>query len=326
MKLFDRDMLFAELRRRELGAWADSLEQTCRERFAPDAHGTLPQWIQAWEDLPHPNEVQPIIDATGDVVAVQSPHNSPRANLRQTLMKFHPWRKGPFEFFGVEIDTEWRSDLKWNRLADAIDLHGKTILDIGCGNGYYGWKMLDAGADLVVGLDPFLLYVMQFEATRRFVTGPERHFVVPIGDTELPHRLNAFDVAFSMGVLYHRTSPIDHLQTIRSTLRPGGQVVLETLVVESSEPEVLVPAGRYAKMRNVWFIPSVPMLERWLHRTGFRDIAVVDVSATTVEEQRQTDWMTFESLSDFLDPVDPTKTIEGYPGPVRALLIATCAG
>ncbi len=325
MKLFDRDMLFAELRRRDLGVWADSLERTCRERFASGVHGTLPKWVQAWENLPHPSNVQSTLDATGDAVVVRAARESSSDDLRRTLMEFHPWRKGPFEFFGVAIDTEWRSDLKWRRLSEAVDLEGKMILDIGCGNGYYGWKMLAAGADVVVGLDPFLLYVMQFEVTRRFVTGPERHFVVPIGDTELPRRLSAFDVAFSMGVLYHRTSPIDHLQTIRSTLRPNGQVVLETLVVESSEPEVLVPSGRYAKMRNVWFIPSVPMLERWLRRTGFRDIKVVDVSATTIDEQRQTDWMTFESLSDFLDPLDPKKTIEGYPGPVRALVTATCA-
>ena len=125
-----------------------------------------------------------------------------------------------------------------------------------------------------------------------------------------------------MGVLYHRTSPIDHLQTLWHSLRPGGRLILETLVVEQPTETVLVPEGRYAKMRNVWFIPSVAMLRRWLQRTGFRDVEELDVTATTGEEQRRTDWMTFESLSDFLDPNDSTRTIEGYPGPVRALLSA----
>lgn len=125
-----------------------------------------------------------------------------------------------------------------------------------------------------------------------------------------------------MGVLYHRPNPIEHLQILASTLKAGGELLLETIVLEDAEQTVLVPEDRYAKMRNVWFIPSVAMLELWLRRTGFEEIRVIDVSRTTSEEQRRTDWMTFESLSDFLDPTDSNRTIEGYPSPSRAVIIA----
>ena len=242
--------------------------------------------------------------------------------LTATLMKLHPWRKGPFELFGVHIDTEWHSDWKWARLQDHIDLRDRSVLDVGSGNGYYGWRMLLQGARRVVGLDPFLLYAMQHEAIKRCIGSDLPNFVLPLGDDCLPPRLNAFDVTFSMGVLYHRTSPIDHLQSLAGTLRNDGELVLETLVVDSSEETVLVPHGRYGKMRNVWFIPSVPMLKLWLKRTGFRDVKVIDVSPTTTNEQRSTEWMTFESLENFLDPADHSKTIEGYPGPLRATIIA----
>ena len=244
--------------------------------------------------------------------------------VAELLMDFHPWRKGPFEILGCRIDTEWRSNWKWDRLTEAVDFRSRAVLDIGCGNGYYGWRMLGAGADWVLGCDPFLLYVMQFEVLRKYATEDllNRHFVVPIGDEEIPDGLNFFDITLSMGVLYHRTSPIDHLRKVASTLKPNGQVVMETIVVDSTEPTVLVPKGRYAKMRNVWFLPSVPMLELWMSRTGFCEIEVVDVSLTTTEEQRRTEWMTFESLADFLDPNDASKTIEGYPAPRRALLVA----
>lgn len=242
--------------------------------------------------------------------------------LRQTLMEFHPWRKGPFELFGLAIDTEWRSNLKWDRIIGALDFRDKRVLDIGCGNGYYGWRMLDGGAAFVLGCDPNMLYLLQFEVFRRYAAEPHRHFVVPVIDREVPSDLRAFDVTFSMGVLYHRTGPIDHLQKLASTLKPCGQLVLETLIVDSHVPEVLVPQGRYAKMRNVWFIPSLPMLEIWLARTGFDRIEVLDVSSTTATEQRKTEWMSFESLSDFLDPAEPSKTVEGYPAPRRAVLKA----
>jgi tRNA (mo5U34)-methyltransferase len=98
--------------------------------------------------------------------------------------------------------------------------------------------------------------------------------------------------------------------------------VLETLVIDGEGDRVLVPKGRYAKMRNVWFIPSLPLLENWLRRCGFERVTTVDVTRTTFEEQRSTDWMTFESLADFLDPADRDFTIEGYPAPRRAIVTA----
>ena len=237
-------------------------------------------------------------------------------------MAFHPWRKGPFDVLGVSIDTEWRSCLKWDRLAPHVEFRERRILDVGCGNGYYGWRMLQAGASFVLGFDPFLLFLMQFEVVHRYADPNVAHFVLPLTDLDIPQRLNLFDVTVSMGVLYHRTSPVDHLLSLWHSLRPGGTLVLETLIVETLDLTCLVPEDRYAKMRNVWFIPSIPMLMLWLKRTGFHDAEVIDLSPTTSAEQRKTGWMTFESLADFLDPADPRRTIEGHPAPVRAMLVA----
>lgn len=237
-------------------------------------------------------------------------------------MAFHPWRKGPFRFLGWEIDTEWRSDWKWERLAGQVSFSNRCVLDVGCGNGYYGWRAQQAGARFVLGCDPFLLYLMQFEVFRRYAP-QDTHHVVPVTDDELPDAMEAFDITLSMGVLYHRTSPIDHLKTLWGTLRPGGTLILETLILpDAGDSEVLVPEGRYAQMRNVWFLPSIPLLTRWLRRTRFESIEILDVSRTTTREQRSTPWMTFHSLADFLEPGNPLKTIEGYPGPVRAVLKA----
>lgn len=321
MTLLDRTPLFARLADLGLSDAVPALQALCAERLRADAHGTLPQWTAAWHQLPDVPDAA--FDASGETVTVTGrlPEAAQRA-LSETLMAFHPWRKGPFELFGVHIDTEWQSQLKWQRLVGEVEFRDRRVLDIGCGNGWYGWKMLDAGADLVVGCDPFLLYVLQFEVIRRYAPSPERLFVIPLGDTDLPAGLTRFDTAVSMGVLYHRTSPIDHLQTLWNALRPGGELVLETLIVESADATAFVPPGRYAKMRNVWFLPSLAMLDRWLHRTGFREIRVLDVTATTSVEQRRTDWMTFESLADFLDPADSRRTIEGHPAPVRALVTA----
>ena len=321
MTLFDRERLYKRLTTEGHAAWADELRSKTENAIAKDRHGNLAAWMAAWNQLP--NAVDSRLLADRDAVTIEGQLSSEEQNsLQQKLMAFHPWRKGPFELFGVQIDTEWRSCLKWDRLAPHVNFQKCRVLDVGCGNGYYGWRMLQAGANLVLGFDPFLLFLMQFEVVRRYADLSAEHYVLPLTDQDIPARLNFFNVTLSMGVLYHRTSPIDHLQALWHSLRSGGTLVLETLIVETDAVSCLVPEDRYAKMRNVWFIPSVPMLLLWLKRTGFQDVEVIDVSTTTIAEQRRTEWMTFESLADYLDPADANRTIESYPAPVRAMIVA----
>ena len=216
--------------------------------------------------------------------------------------------------------------MKWNRLKTHIDqLNDRLVLDVGSGNGYFCWRMRGAGARLVMGIDPYLKYVYQFATMQKYIHDQAVQ-VLPLGIDDLPSDLQCFDTVFSMGVFYHRRSPFDHLFKLKSLLKPGGQLVLETLVVEGEKGFVLVPEGRYAKMRNVWFIPSPATLKSWLKRAGFSDIQLINISLTTTDEQRKTDWMQFESLPDFLNPEDNRLTIEGYPRPRRAIFLARRPG
>ncbi len=246
-----------------------------------------------------------------------------RNALRHSLRTLMPWRKGPFDFFGIRIDTEWRSDLKWARLEQAIQpLPGRQVLDIGCGSGYHLWRMLGGGAKSALGLEPYFLSVMQFLLFKKYqIEAP--NLILPLRLEDFPQNLACFDTVFSMGLFYHQRSPFDHLFHLRSLLRPGAELVLETLVIEGADGQVLVPDDRYAKMRNVWFIPTTLTLESWLKRSGFKNINLIDVSRTTSAEQRRTEWMEYESLADFLDPIHPEKTVEGYPAPVRAIFTAS---
>jgi tRNA (mo5U34)-methyltransferase len=286
------------------------------------SHGDYKKWAGAIAAMPAASGFD--IDLASATVTIGAPgdlNSIEKSILQEHLMQLHPWRKGPFDLFGIKIDTEWRSDLKWARLANHIDLRGKCVLDIGCGNGYYLFRMLGAGARAAVGVDPFLLYVMQFHAVNRYVKTNQTS-VLPLGTEDIPANCGCFDTVFSMGILYHRREPKEHLGQLYCFLKPGGQVVLETIVLDKAGEELLTPEGRYAKMRNVWAIASPALLIKWLTECGFDHIEILDITKTTLTEQRKTDWMTFESLDDFLNPNDDTKTIEGYPAPVRAILIA----
>jgi len=307
-----------------LATHADALQRLIvRAIEQAEQHGDYPRWQQALAQLPAVTPSSLTLDTgairighADDCSAIQ------QAQLLAALQALHPWRKGPFDFFATRIDTEWRSDWKWDRLKDAIlPLAGRTVLDIGCGSGYHCWRMRAAGATRVIGIDPTILFLMQFRAAQHYIRDQAVQFW-PIGIDELPANMACFDSVFSMGILYHRRSPIDHLLQLKDLLRTGGQLILETLVVEGAAQTCLIPDGRYAKMRNIWFLPSVAMLKVWLKRSGFHDIRLVDVGPTTTKEQRSTDWMRFESLADYIDPLDPSRTIEGHPAPLRAVLTA----
>ncbi len=232
-----------------------------------------------------------------------------REGIEKRLRALIPWRKGPFFLYGIDINTEWRSDWKWQRVLPHINpLVGRIVLDVGCGNGYHLWRMVGAGAKLAVGIDPMPLFLCQFEAVRKLLAGDQRAHLLPLGIEQLPV-LAAFDTVFSMGVLYHRRSPLEHLYQLKNQLLPGGQLVLETLVVTGDRHQVPVPGDRYAQMRNVYFIPSTEALKSWLEKCGFIDVSIIDTTVTTPDEQRRTDWMTNESLANFLDPQDSSKTV-----------------
>jgi tRNA (mo5U34)-methyltransferase len=311
--------LFTAFERPDLRSWQQLLPAQLDRAFASDGHGDWQKWRDVLRGLPSPEPLS--VDLTADCVAIGGGRDE-SGTVEPLLRQLHPWRKGPYRIHGVHIDTEWRSDFKWRRVHPHIrPLAGKTVLDVGCGNGYHAWRMIGAGAELVVGADPTLLSVVQFLAVKHFAGEFPVH-VLPVGVEDIPLHLRAFDTVFSMGVLYHRRSPLDHLLELRGCLRPGGELVLETLVVDGEPGRVLVPEDRYARMRNVWFIPSCPTLLGWLKRCGYRNVRLVDVTRTTAEEQRSTDWMRFQSLADFLDPDDPDLTVEGLPAPKRAIFLA----
>ncbi|PWC11361.1 tRNA 5-methoxyuridine(34)/uridine 5-oxyacetic acid(34) synthase CmoB [Brenneria roseae subsp. americana] len=320
--MIDFGNFYQQIAKGPLSHWLNTLPPQLSHWQQASLHGKFKLWFNTLEHLP---ELTPTsLDLTHSITARMEPELSSgqREGIEMLLRNLMPWRKGPFSLYGVNIDTEWRSDWKWERVLPHISpLKDRLILDVGCGSGYHLWRMVGAGAHMAIGIDPMQLFLCQFEAVRKLLGGDQRAHVLPLGIEQLPE-LAAFDTVFSMGVLYHRRSPLDHLWQLKNQLVSGGELVLETLVVEGDEHQILVPGERYAQMRNVYFIPSAAALTTWLEKCGFTDIRVVDVCTTSTQEQRRTDWMITESLADFLDPNDQRKTVEGYPAPLRAVLVA----
>ena len=315
-----------------LSSWANILPENIKQSMSSDRWGDMPIWEKALSNLPKLNCSKLDLKSGVFLGQLKDSNDLEMKYLEQSLMKLHPWRKGPFFISGLHIDTEWRSDWKWDRIIPHISpLDGKLVLDVGCGNGYHCLRMAGEGAARVIGIDPSVKFVYQFYAIKNYIN---QYFhqtkinsqisvdVIPAKVESLPNKLKAFDTVFSMGVIYHRRSPSEHLSKLWSLIKPGGEIVLETLIIDGGPGDQLKPEGCYAKMSNVWSIPSIETALHWMEKNKFKNCRVVDVSVTSFEEQRSSNWMKYQSLSNFLDKTNSKLTVEGYPAPIRAIFLA----
>jgi tRNA (mo5U34)-methyltransferase len=263
------------------------------------------------------------VDCSGDSVIIgrqEELRSHQRETITETLKAFMPWRKGPFSVFGTEIDSEWRSERKWRRLLPELpDLEDKIVADIGCNNGYYMFRMSPFRPRLVLGFEPSVQHYYCFKSLNS-MAGCRELDINLLGVEHLPLFENCFDVIFLMGIIYHRPSPVDTLRDILAALKPGGTVIIESQALPGEDPIALFPEETYAKVPGTYFVPTGNCLCNWMKKAGFINTHLFSTHPMSDEEQRRTDWMVFESYSDFIDPVNPELTIEGYPAPWRVLV------
>lgn len=264
-------------------------------------------------------------DFSDDVVQIGRPedvNDSEREKILQVMRGFMPWRKGPFRIFGIDIDAEWRSERKWNRLLPELpSLAGKLVADIGCNNGYYMFRAVHHRPALILGFEPYVQHYYTFRTLNGFA-GRDNLAIELFGAEHLHLFPSCFDVIFLLGIIYHRPSPIEALRDIFTALKPGGTLILESQAIPGDEPISLFPENTYAKAPGTWFIPTGACLHNWLTRTGFANIRLFCRHPMSSAEQRRTDWMNFESYEDFIDKENATLTIEKYPAPWRVFFKA----
>lgn len=238
----------------------------------------------------------------------------------QTAKKLIPWRKGPFKIFDLEIDSEWQSNIKYNLIRPYFNLKDKVVADIGCNNGYYMFRMLEDKPKRLIGFDPSPLTLHQFEFVNHFVKSDIVYEMLGVEHLEFYN--HKFDFIFMLGVLYHRPDPVGTLKSLARGLNSKGEILIDTFMIDGDDEICLTPNKRYSKIPNIYFIPTIPALKNWLERAGFENIEVLATTVTTSEEQRKTPWSFDESLEDFLDPNNSSKTVEGYPAPKRVYVKA----
>ena len=298
--------------------WVEFLNSYNENPYGIKKDRRIDDWNKIISSLP---KLQPTkVDLKKKILVTNNLSEQETEKVKELLLKLIPWRKGPFQIGDISIDAEWRSNQKWERFLELnIELSGKTILDVGSGNGYYGFRMLGQGADSVVCLEPNLSHLTQFIAINNFVQS-EQIRMIPERIEELSFADKCFDLVFSMGVLYHNREPNLHLKLLASHLKEGGAIVLETLIVPEKYGEALIPDTTYANMRNVRVIHTELGLKKIINSSGLKIIESSEKITTSTKEQRSTKWMPFRSLADALDKKN-RMTKEGLPRPQRIFVL-----
>ncbi|WP_309498748.1 tRNA 5-methoxyuridine(34)/uridine 5-oxyacetic acid(34) synthase CmoB [Sulfurovum sp.] len=258
----------------------------------------------------------------GDRVEVQISNLSTQdaQQIKETALLMKPWRKGPFQINNLFIDSEWQSQIKYNLLEPHFNLKDKIVGDIGCNNGYYLFRMLTHKPKKLIGFDPSAIYYSQFQFINHFMQSDIVYELLGVEHVEFYE--HKFDILFCLGVLYHRSDPVAMLKSLHKGLNKGGELILDTFMIDGEAEICLTPRDRYSKIPNIYFVPTVNALKNWCHRAGFETIEVLETMKTEHQEQRKTEWIDTQSLEDFLDPKDNTKTVEGYPAPKRVYIKA----
>src|SRR5262249_15735534 len=181
--------------------------------------------------------------------------------------------------------------LRWARRVKMLSSHlkrGMTVLELGCGAGYFTRELVRSGADIVaIDVSPELLEIARSTCSESNVRYQIQNAYA------LTYDDSVFDSVVGSSVLHHLEieKPLRHVCRV---LRPGGTIFF-------TEPNMLNPQIAVQKnipwiKRNLGDPPDETAFFRWplrrlLAQTGFRDIRI--------------------DPFDFLHPKTPTPVING---------------
>jgi len=275
-----------------------------------------------WKAVTGLPKVEDVEVKLGDTVEVYPKGLTPEdeESIYSAAKTIWPWRKGPFQISKTFIDSEWRSHMKYDLLKPHFDIKNKIVGDIGCNNGYYLFRMMEEQPKRLIGFDPSAITYCQFKFLDHFIQSDITFELLGVEHVE--HYEHRFDTLFCLGVLYHRPDPIGTLKSLYKGLNFDGELILDTFMIDGEDEVCLTPMKRYSKIPNIYFIPTVNALKNWCYRAGFAEVEVLEIAKTELNEQRKTEWINTQSLDDFLDENDDSKTVEGYPAPKRVYIKA----
>lgn len=258
-------------------------------------HSGLQKHIEAVGRVFEFSKTQPCslsIGVQGEIeISSRQEDSAAKLCLAEVLSLFCPWRLGPWRICGHYIDSQWRGEMKWNRIIERYphllegDLKGKCVADVGAHNGYYMYRLSFSRAKWVVGFEPVAKHYCAYHIIQNLVRVPNL-YLEPFGYQGLKFYPRYFDVIFCMGVLYHHTDPVGILRMIHASLCTGGYLILDTQGISGDRSVAFMPRKFYKGRKGYWWLPTLSCLLNMIQRAGFQKNEVFYQGILTEKEQR----------------------------------------
>lgn len=168
------------------------------------------------------------------------------------------------------------------------DLSGKTVLDIGCSDGFFSFECEKRGASRVLAVDDFSsVYIDSpagFQVAHEILGSKVEYLEADLFSLN-SEEIGQFDLVLFLGVLYHLKHPLLALERIANLCK--GQLIVETLI--SKHPKGLLsrlyslvtgfePSRSWMefyendqinKDPTTWWAPTISCVESMLRAVGF---------------------------------------------------------
>jgi SAM-dependent methyltransferase len=148
------------------------------------------------------------------------------------------------------------------RIALPADLTGKSVLDLGCNEGFFCGEAARRGAKSVIGID---VDRAALETAKRLYGSKKVKFVFQDWES-LPE--GRFDIVLWISGMHYELDPASVTRRIAALLRSGGLFILECGVLDWPQPEMVL-FSRHSDSR--WY-PTAPLLDSWLSDYSARRI------------------------------------------------------
>jgi SAM-dependent methyltransferase len=162
-------------------------------------------------------------------------------------------------------------------IMSGVDLHGKRVLDIGCGLGGLDQVLLTLGAQHVTGLDVAGLIVEMGQERIRRAGLNNRIEVKLVEPGPLPFADASFDIVFGKDAWLHIPDKAAHFAEVFRVLKPGGRIAAGDWM--KSPGPYSADMEYFFKMEGLTYhLVTLAEYGQFLHGAGFTDIRLDDIT------------------------------------------------
>jgi tRNA (mo5U34)-methyltransferase len=232
-------------------------------------------------------ETSPAEQVVADAFAIGASPEAAELVRDSVPLWFHTFALAPGIYTpGIARDHGYRLGV-----LEADRFAGRTVLDIGTFDGFYGFLAERLGASRVVAVDneQYVAWVQArfgvdlpgaagFRAIAELTRSQVDYRTMDAMDVRSLDE--TFDVVLCFGILHRVTDPIGFLQTLADVVSPGGELVIETYGsrLDPATPaiEVREPGDVYARDDFVYWGFPAEALRRLGGLVGLGEVEIVE--------------------------------------------------